>query len=231
MWSPALPKMWKHSPAESTFFICASVIVQRFWFHEISKLARTLLNFFVSVSYCYFLNNVLTDCLLWGVQGEKHQCHLLRDLATESVLLHAKEIHFPATPSEVNILFTVTEKMTYRHDRWSFRNSSTSWTIWQGQSLAFLSGSGGQHQHFERRFIDTECISAKLVIMLSASARDNVLTKGCCRQFCMNETNWIFFWQWGKEALPQPAVSLRAQKFFTKLEFISSQPWSPGKAL
>lgn len=33
-------------------------------------------------------------------------------LAAESVLLQAKEIHFPATPGEVNILFTVTEKIT-----------------------------------------------------------------------------------------------------------------------
>lgn len=51
---------------------------------------------------------------------------------------------------------------------------------------------------------------------ISASARD-VLTKGCCRQFWMNETNRMFFWQRGKETSPQPAMSLRAPKFFLNL--------------
>ena len=69
----------------------------------------------MSLSYCYFLNNLLRDCLLCGVHGEKHQCYLLKDLATASAWLHAKEIHFPATPSEVNILFIVTEKITVTH--------------------------------------------------------------------------------------------------------------------
>lgn len=66
----------------------------------------------MALSCCYFINNVLRNCLFCGFHGEKHQYHLLMILAAESVLLHAKEIHFPATPSEVNILFTVTEKTT-----------------------------------------------------------------------------------------------------------------------
>lgn len=58
---------------------------------------------------------MVRDCLHCGVYGEKHQCHLLMDFTTASALLHAKEIHFPATPSEVNILFVVTEKITVTH--------------------------------------------------------------------------------------------------------------------
>lgn len=66
----------------------------------------------MSLSNCYFLNNVLRLCLPCGVHGEKHQCPLLMDLATEPVLLHDKEILFPASPNEVNILSIVTEKIT-----------------------------------------------------------------------------------------------------------------------
>lgn len=119
----------------------------------------------------------------------------------------------------------------YPHDHWNSRNSSTSRTTWQDQPLAFLWDSGGQHQHFERRFVDTECVSAKLLITSSASARENMLTKGCCREFWMNESNGMFSWQWGKGALPQPAMSLRARKFSTKPKLVSSWHWWPGKAL
>lgn len=160
--------MWKYNPAESTFFHlffchCPEILVSQ----EFLLSSQDITELLNGSELLLFHQQCAKKLSFLWISWWKASVPLPHDLSCWISIVTCEGNSFSSNPKwSEHTLHCNWKDNCYQHKHWNFRNSCTSWTIWQDQSPAFLSDSGGQHQRFERRFVDAECSSAKLVIML-----------------------------------------------------------------